>query len=157
MKITLYLCGKTIKPFLIEGLRMYSERISHFIVFELITMPDVRKRGKMSEMEFKKKEGEVILKRLKRNDILILLDEHGTIYNSMEFSSYLEKQLLLGQKQLNFLIGGPFGFSQDIYNRSNGRISLSRMTFSHQLIRLIFLEQLYRAFTIMKGLPYHNS
>jgi len=157
MKITLYLCGKTIKPFLIEGLRMYSERISHFIVFELITMPDVRKRGKMSEMEFKKKEGEVILKRLKRDDILILLDEHGTIYNSMEFSSYLEKQLLLGQKQLNFLIGGPFGFSQDLYNRSNGRISLSRMTFSHQLIRLIFLEQLYRAFTIMKGLPYHNS
>jgi len=157
MKVSFYLCGKTTQPYLIEGLRLYTERIKHFIPFEIVTLPGVRKKGKMNENELKKKEGEIVLKRLSTSDFLILLDEKGKEYDSKKFSGYIDKLILSGQKQVTFLIGGPYGFSPEIYQHSNHMISLSKMTFSHQMVRLVFIEQLYRAFTIIKGMPYHNS
>lgn len=157
MKFTFYFCGKTTQLYLIEGLRLYTDRINHFIPFDIVTLPAVRKKGKMSEQELKKREGEVVLKRLSTDDFLILLDEKGREYSSPEFSEYINRLLLSGRQQVKFLIGGPYGFSPEIYQRSNYTISLSKMTFSHQMIRLVFLEQLYRAFTIINGMPYHNS
>lgn len=157
MKITLIVCGKTSKTFLAEGIGMYLQRIRHLVPFEIITLPDVKKPDKMSEEELKKEEGKVILRNLEAKKYLVLMDERGVEMSSVEMARFLEGNMLSGLKELVFLIGGPYGFSREVYQRANKKISLSKMTFSHQLIRLIFLEQLYRALTIVKGLPYHHS
>ena len=131
--------------------------MKHYINFELEVIPDIKNAKNLSEPEQKEKEGELILKKLIPTDVLILLDEKGKEYRSVDFSKYLQKKMNSGIKQLVFVIGGPYGFSEEVYKKSTGKISLSKMTFSHQMIRLFVVEQLYRAFTILRNEPYHHE
>jgi 23S rRNA (pseudouridine1915-N3)-methyltransferase len=157
MKITLLVVGKTNHSSLIQLQDEYQNRLKHYIGFDMLTIPELKNTKSLSETEQKEKEGELILKQLETSDELILLDEKGKQYTSLEFSTLISKKMLSSQKRIVFVVGGPYGFSSKIYNRANGLISLSKMTFSHQMIRVIFLEQLYRAFTILKGEPYHHE
>lgn len=136
---------------------MYTKRLNHYVRFAITTIADVRNTKKLSEAEQKRLEGEAILKLLTDSDHLMLLDEHGAEYRSIEFADMLQRRMLSGTKRLVFLIGGPYGFSDAVYQRANSKISLSKMTFSHQIVRAIFTEQLYRAFTILKNEPYHHE
>ena len=136
---------------------MYTKRLNHYVRFAITTIADVRNTKKLSETEQKRLEGEAILKLLTDSDHLMLLDEHGAEYRSIEFADMLQRRMLSGTKRLVFLIGGPYGFSDAVYQRANSKISLSKMTFSHQIVRAIFTEQLYRAFTILKNEPYHHE
>ena len=156
MTIKLLAIGKTDNKELSAIINIYSNRLSHYIKFEFEVIPDLKKVKYLSENEQKQKEGELILKKLIPTDVLILLDENGKQFNSIAFSDYLQKHMNSGIKQLVFAIGGPYGFSQDVYKKANGKISLSKMTFSHQMVRLFFIEQLYRGFTILKNEPYHH-
>ena len=157
MKIKLILIGKTSFKFVETGIDMYQKRLKRFADFELILIPDLKNTKKMAEKEFKIKEGALILKTITNSDFVVLLDEKGKSLNSVKFADFIENKLSTSVKQLVFIVGGAYGFSQEIYNRSNMLLSLSAMTFSHQIIRLFFMEQIYRAFTIIKGLPYHNE
>lgn len=157
MKITLLLIGKTNDDYLKKGIGIYQDRLKNYITFELKTIPELKKTKSLSELQQKEQEGQLILELLKPQDTVLLLDEHGEEYSSVNFSAFLQKKMLSGIKNLIFVIGGPYGFSDKVYQRANGKISLSKMTFSHQMIRLIFIEQLYRAFTILKGEPYHHE
>ncbi|WP_111309508.1 23S rRNA (pseudouridine(1915)-N(3))-methyltransferase RlmH [Confluentibacter sediminis] len=157
MTIKLLAIGKTDNKELISLIDIYSKRLSFYINFQLDIIPDIKKTKHLSENQQKQKEGELILEKIGNTDILILLDEKGKEYNSINFSEYLQKHMNSGIKQLVFVIGGPYGFSEDVYNKSNGKLSLSKMTFSHQMIRLFFIEQLYRGFTILKNEPYHHQ
>jgi 23S rRNA (pseudouridine1915-N3)-methyltransferase len=157
MKIKLYCIGKTNFSFIEEGIMLYQKRIMHFIDFEVIYLPDIKNVKNMPVSELKKKEGQVLIKNIGVNDFLCLLDEKGMIFSSESFGRKLGEKMDQGLKVLVFVIGGAFGFSDEIYERANMKISLSSMTFSHQIVRLIFMEQLYRAFTIIKGIPYHNQ
>ena len=134
----------------------YTKRLGFYISFELEVIPDIKNAKSLSETQQKKMEGEEILKRTSSADVLILLDEKGKTYTSEGFSEFLQKKMNSGLKNLVFVIGGPYGFSEEIYQRANGKISLSSMTFSHQMVRLFFIEQLYRAFTILRNEPYHH-
>lgn len=155
MKIKLIVIGKTDEAYLSEGIKKYFDRVKHYCSFELQTIPDV-KLGKKNNVKIQKeKEGELILKQLKKSDFLILLDEKGIEYNSVGFSHFLQKRMNTGM-DITFVIGGPFGFSDGIYERANNKLAISQMTFSHQMIRLLFVEQLYRSFTILKGEKYHH-
>ena len=136
---------------------MYAKRLNHYVRFAITTIADVRNTKKLSEAEQKRLEGEAILKLITDSDHLMLLDEHGAEYRSIEFADMLQRRMLSGTKRLVFLIGGPYGFSDAVYQRANSKISLSKMTFSHQIVRAIFTEQLYRAFTILKNEPYHHE
>ena len=136
---------------------MYTKRLNHYVRFAITTIADVRNTKKLSEAEQKRLEGEAILKLITDSDHLMLLDEHGAEYRSIEFADMLQRRMLSGTKRLVFLIGGPYGFSDAVYQRANSKISLSKMTFSHQIVRAIFTEQLYRAFTILKNEPYHHE
>lgn len=136
---------------------MYAKRLNHYVRFAITTIADVRNTKKLSEGEQKRLEGEAILRLLTPSDYLMLLDEHGAELRSIEFADLIEKRMSAGIKRLVFLIGGPYGFSEAVYARANGKLSLSKMTFSHQIVRAIFLEQLYRAFTILKNEPYHHE
>jgi len=156
MTIKLIAIGKTDHKALQTLIDDYIKRLGFYIKFSLDIIPDIKNSKNLSEDQQKQKEGELILKNLNSTDILILLDENGKQMNSIEFSTYLQKHMNSGIKQLVFVIGGPYGFSQDIYNKANGKIALSKMTFSHQMIRLFFIEQLYRGFTILKNEPYHH-
>ena len=157
MKIKLIAVGKTDSS-AIEGLyNEYIKRLSRMGDFSLEIIPDVKNTKNLSQVEQKTREGEAILSSVSSTDIVILLDERGREYTSMEFAAYLQKHMNSGIRSLCFVIGGPYGFSDAVYNRANGKISLSRMTFSHQMIRLFFIEQIYRAHTIMAGLPYHHQ
>lgn len=157
MKIKLIAVGKTDSS-AIEGLyNEYIRRLSRMGDFSLEIIPDVKNTKNLSQVEQKTREGEAILSSVSSTDIVILLDERGREYTSMEFAAYLQKHMNSGIRTLCFVIGGPYGFSDAVYNRANGKISLSRMTFSHQMIRLFFIEQIYRAHTIMAGLPYHHQ
>ncbi|MBQ1276124.1 MAG: 23S rRNA (pseudouridine(1915)-N(3))-methyltransferase RlmH [Flavobacteriales bacterium] len=157
MKIKLIAVGKTDSS-AIEGLyNEYIKRLSRMGDFSLEIIPDVKNTKNLSQVEQKTREGEAILSSVSSTDIVILLDERGREYTSMEFAAYLQKHMNSGIRTLCFVIGGPYGFSDAVYNRANGKISLSRMTFSHQMIRLFFIEQIYRAHTIMAGLPYHHQ
>ena len=157
MKIKLIAVGKTASS-AIEGLyNEYIKRLSRMGDFSLEIIPDVKNTKNLSQVEQKTREGEAILSSVSSTDIVILLDERGREYTSMEFAAYLQKHMNSGIRTLCFVIGGPYGFSDAVYNRANGKISLSRMTFSHQMIRLFFIEQIYRAHTIMAGLPYHHQ
>jgi len=157
MKICLLVIGKTDEDYLQKGLGIFSKRIPHYVVFEMRIIPDVQNSKNLSEEQQKEKEGELILQQILSSDELFLLDELGMEATSVDFARFLEKKMLSGIKRLVFVIGGPYGFSANVYARATGKISLSKMTFSHQMVRLIFAEQLYRAFTILKGEPYHHQ
>ena len=157
MQVTLLCIGKTGKKFLEEGEQEYLKRLRHYISFQLQIIPDIKQAKSLSQSQIKQKEGELILEKIGTSDTLILLDEKGKEFSSLDFSAYLQDQFNRGGKHLYFVVGGPYGFSYDVYQRSNGKISLSQMTFSHQMIRLFFIEQVYRAMTILKNEPYHHQ
>ncbi len=156
MKILFLVIGKTDETYLDTGINKFIKRIEHYIPFEMKIIPDIKNRKTLSEEQQKKAEGDLILSQLTPSDDLILLDENGKTFSSVAFSQWIEKQMNIGSKRIIFVVGGPYGFSKDVYAKSKFKISLSEMTFSHQMIRLIFVEQLYRAFTIIKGEPYHH-
>jgi 23S rRNA (pseudouridine1915-N3)-methyltransferase len=157
MKILLIVVGKTDMKWLIEGIGQYVERISHFSQFDIEVIPDIRNTRSMDAQMQKVREGEQILKLLQPSDDIWLLDDKGLEMTSPEMARWLQKRMAQSTKRLVFIIGGPYGFSSDVYDRVPGRISLSRMTFSHQMVRLIFVEQLYRSFAILNNLPYHHE
>jgi 23S rRNA (pseudouridine1915-N3)-methyltransferase len=157
MKIKLLVVGKTDQKNLCQLIEEYEKRLKHYIKFELEVIPDIKNVKNLSELQQKEKEGSLILSKLQNTDQLILLDDQGKHYTSNEFSEYLQKKMNTGLKQLVLVVGGPYGFSDAVYKKSNGKISLSKMTFSHQMIRLFIVEQLYRGFTILKNEPYHHA
>jgi len=157
MNIKLLAIGKTDNKALQQLMDDYMKRLSFYIKFELEVIPDIKNAKNMSEAQQKEKEGEVILSKLFPTDQLILLDENGKNFSSVGFSDELQKKMNSGIKTLVFVIGGPYGFSKEVYAKAQGKISLSAMTFSHQMVRLFFIEQVYRAFTILRGEPYHHQ
>jgi 23S rRNA (pseudouridine1915-N3)-methyltransferase len=157
MKILLLAVGKTDEKYLEEGMKKYHDRIVHYLTFELKIVPDLKNRKSLSLEQQKQMEGELILEQLQTGDELVLLDENGKHFSSRSFSAFLERKMITGPKRLVFVIGGPYGFSTTVYERASSKISLSSMTFSHQMVRLIFLEQVYRALSITKGEPYHHD
>ncbi len=157
MKIKLLAIGKTDDKNLITLFQTYEKRLKHYIRFEFQVIPDLKKVKNLSEKEQKEKEGELILNKVQPYDHMILLDEKGDEYRSVDFSKFLQKKMNSGVKQLVFVIGGPYGFSDKVYRTAKGKLSFSKMTFSHQMIRLLVVEQLYRAFTILKNEPYHHE
>ncbi len=157
MKITFLVIGKTDETYLREGIEKYLKRLKHYVSFQYLEIPDLKNTKNLNEAEQKSKEAELILKQLKPTDQLILLDENGEEFSSEGFAAYLNKKMLASVHNLVFVVGGPYGFDQSVYQKAQGKISLSRMTFSHQMVRLFFVEQVYRAFTILKGEPYHHS
>ncbi|HAN00841.1 MAG TPA: 23S rRNA (pseudouridine(1915)-N(3))-methyltransferase RlmH [Marinilabiliales bacterium] len=157
MKATLLVIGKTDDSFIAEGINKFMLRINRYMSFDVEVIPDLRNSRNLTEQIQKEKEGELILKKIQSGDILVLLDENGQQFSSVAFSEWLNTQLVSGQKRLVFVIGGPYGFSQAVYQKASYKISLSKMTFSHQLVRLIFVEQFYRVHTILKGEPYHHQ
>ena len=156
MKITLISIGKTDNQHLEVLINDYIKRVGFYVSFTFIVIPDIKKAKNLSEVQQKKAEGTEILKRIISSDTLILLDESGKSLSSIGFSEFLQKKMNSGLKNLIFCIGGPYGFSEDMYERAHGKISLSNMTFSHQMVRLFIIEQLYRGFTILKNEPYHH-
>jgi 23S rRNA (pseudouridine1915-N3)-methyltransferase len=156
MKITLLTIGKTDNKHLDILISDYIKRLNFYVSFDFIIIPDIKKVKHLSEVQQKEAEGAEILKRTSISETLILLDENGKTLSSVGFSEFLQKKMNSGLKNLVFVIGGPYGFSEEIYQRANGKISLSSMTFSHQMVRLFVIEQLYRAFTILKNEPYHH-
>lgn len=157
MKIVLIVIGKTDAGYFVEAIREYANRLVHYLPFEMQVIPDIKNVKNFSEAQQKEKEGELILKALQAGDHLVLLDEKGKEFTSMQFAVYLEKKMHTVPKRLVFVIGGPYGFSEAVYRAAVEKISLSKMTFSHQMIRLIFTEQLYRALTILNNEPYHHE
>jgi len=156
VKITLLLVGKTTENYLNEAVSEYLKRLKRYITFELVVIPELKNTKNISCEQQKEKEGLAILSAIETSDEVILLDERGLEYSSVEFASFIEKKGLNSVKRLIFVVGGPYGFSREVYARANGQVSLSQMTFSHQMIRLFFVEQIYRAMTILKGEPYHH-
>ena len=156
MTIKLLAIGKTDNKELQLLIDAYQKRVGFYIKFEFEVIPDLKKVKNLTEDQQKQKEGELILNRLKSSDVLILLDENGIQMDSIRFSLYLQKHMNSGIKRLVFVIGGPYGFSKEVYKKAQGQLSLSKMTFSHQMVRLFFVEQLYRGFTILKNEPYHH-
>jgi len=157
MKITLLTVGKTTNSHLIKLQEEYQNRLKFYITFELVVIPELKNTKSLSISEQVEKEADLILKQIELNDKVVLLDERGKQFTSVAFSEYIAKKIMASHKRMIFVVGGPYGFSERIYQRANNKISLSTMTFSHQMIRLIFIEQLYRAFTILKGEPYHHE
>ena len=156
MKTTLILVGKTTDKHFQAGIDDYISRIAHYMPFETLTIPELKNTKNLTEEQQKTAEGELILKQLQPSDTVVLLDEHGREMRSAEFARWLEQKRNTARR-LVFIIGGPYGFSQAVYSRANEQVSLSKMTFSHQMIRLVFTEQIYRACTIIKGEPYHHE
>lgn len=156
MKTLLILVGKTTDKHFQAGINDYCDRIGHYMPFELVTIPELKNTKSLSEDQQKQAEGELILKQIQTSDTVVLLDEHGKEFRSIEFAQWLEQKRNTARR-LVFVIGGPYGFSQAVYSRANEQLSLSKMTFSHQMIRLVFTEQIYRACTIIKGEPYHHE
>lgn len=157
MTVDLIVVGKTDLDAVHSLVDLYMKRINHYVKFSIITIPDARNTKNLSEAEQKKKEGELLMKQFSAGDHIVLLDDRGTEYRSTEFAAWLQKRMASGIKRLVFVIGGAYGFPAEVYERANERLSLSRMTFSHQIVRAIFAEQLYRAFTILGNEPYHHE
>lgn len=157
MQIKLIAIGKTDSKELEQLIQEYVKRLGFYTKFELDIIPDIKNAKNLSEASQKEKEGELILKKVQQSDELVLLDEQGKHYSSLAFSEYLQKKMNAGLKNLIFVIGGPYGFSDEVYKRANGKVSLSAMTFSHQMVRLFFVEQIYRAHTILRNEPYHHQ
>ncbi len=157
MKITLIVVGKTSFDYIKAGVAEYESRIKHYIGFEIKVLQDVKNAKSLSVEQIKLKEGEIILSQLRDDDDVILLDDKGKDFTSESFAQLIENKMIQNAKNLAFIVGGAYGFSKQVYDRANNKLSLSKMTFSHQIVRLIFAEQLYRAFTIIKREPYHHS
>ena len=157
MKIKLLVIGKTDDRNLNELISMYHKRLQHYIQFQLEIIPDLKNSKNLSQLQQKEKEGELILNKVSSTDQMILLDEKGKDFRSKEFANYLQKKMNSGIKQLVFVIGGPYGFSEKVYEKAMGKVSFSKMTFSHQMIRLFVVEIIYRGFTILRNEPYHHE
>ena len=156
MKITFLLTGKTDVPWVKQGTTLYESRLKHYVKFEAFEIPELKSVSGMSVNQIKEREGELILKYIKEGDEVVLLDERGKMLSSEEFADFINKKGVKGTKNLVFVVVGAYGFSDEVYKRANDKLSMSAMTFSHQMIRVIFTEQLYRAYTIIKGEPYHH-
>ncbi len=157
MKIVLLTIGKTSERYLVDGIQHYQNRLKHYMPFEIIEIPNIKKAQNLSKTELKRKEGLLITQYIQSTDYVILLDDKGKTSSSLEFAQKLESWLNSGKKRLLFVVGGAYGFSDEIYSKASKKCSLSKMTFSHQMVRLFFSEQLYRAFTILKNEPYHHE
>lgn len=157
MKITFLVIGKTEESYLKEGIDKYIKRLKHYVKFELVEIPELKNTKNLTEDQQKAKEAELILKNINNTDYVVLLDEKGTEYTSVQFSGFISKKMLSSLQNLVFIIGGPYGFDSKLQTQANEKLSLSKMTFSHQMVRLFFVEQVYRAFSILKGEPYHHE
>ncbi|MDD2577495.1 MAG: 23S rRNA (pseudouridine(1915)-N(3))-methyltransferase RlmH [Bacteroidales bacterium] len=157
MNIKLILVGKTEEKYLREGIEIFEKRLKNYINFEMIIIPSLKDTKSLSPQIVKEKEGELILKQVSKYDKIILFDEKGLEFTSMDYSVFLQKHMNAGVKNLCFVVGGAFGFSDEVYKKADQKVALSKMTFSHQMIRLLIVEQIYRAFTILKNEPYHNQ
>lgn len=157
MKITLLVVGKTTDKYLIEGIEKYTKRLIHYCKFQILEIPELKNTKSLSEEQQKEKEAAFIFQKIATTDHVILLDEQGKQFSSVAFSEEINKWMNQSIASVVFVIGGPYGFDQKIKTRANAEISLSKMTFSHQMVRLFFVEQIYRAFSILKGEPYHHS
>ncbi len=157
MKITLLTVGKTDKDWVRQGMDIYVSRLRHYIPFSIIEIPELKNVSSLSREQIKTKEGELILKNIRNTDDVILLDERGREHTSVELAGIIQDKINYAGRDIVYVIGGAYGFSEAVYARANSKLSLSRMTFSHQMVRAIFAEQIYRAFTIMKGEPYHHE
>lgn len=157
MKITLLSIGKTEDAYIKEGIDKYLKRLKHYTKLELVDLPELKNTKALTQDQQKTKEAELLLKKIGNTDFVILLDEKGMELSSSQFASYLDKKAIASTANIIFVIGGPYGFDTSVYQRANDKLSLSRMTFSHQMVRLFFVEQLYRAHTIIKGEPYHHE
>ncbi len=157
MKVTLLVIGKTDAAYIKERLNEYMKRLKHYVNFEIVVIPDIKKAKNIGVENQKKREGELILAKKLVGKEIHLFDEKGKTFSSREFAGFLEKKMVSGLKELVFVIGGPYGFSDEVYKNASSKISLSRLTFSHQMVRLLCAEQIYRAFTILKGEPYHHD
>ncbi|PCJ93431.1 MAG: 23S rRNA (pseudouridine(1915)-N(3))-methyltransferase RlmH [Flavobacteriaceae bacterium] len=157
MNIRLFAIGKTDSADLERLIVQYKQRLKHYVKFDLEIIPDIKNVKNLSESQQKDKEADALLKKINPSDFVVLLDENGKQYSSVEFANHLQKIMNMGTKQLVFIIGGPYGFSEQLYKKAKGKISLSKMTFSHQMVRLFVVEQIYRGFTILKNEPYHHQ
>lgn len=157
MKMTLLTVGKTDKDWVRQGLDIYVSRLKHYVPFSVVEIPELKNVSAMTKAQIKEKEGELILKNVRPSDEVVLMDERGRQYTSIELAKVLQDKMTYSGKDLVFVIGGAYGFSDAVYKRAESKISLSKMTFSHQMVRAIFAEQIYRAFTIMRGEPYHHE
>ncbi|MBC8053940.1 MAG: 23S rRNA (pseudouridine(1915)-N(3))-methyltransferase RlmH [Sphingobacteriaceae bacterium] len=157
MKITFLVIGKTEDSYLKEGIEKYVKRLKHYIKFEIIEIPELKNTKNLTEDQQKSKEAELILKNVNNTDYIVLLDEKGLEFSSVQFSGFISKKMLSSVQNLVFIVGGPYGFENNLQTQANDKLSLSKMTFSHQMVRLFFVEQLYRAFSILKGEPYHHN
>lgn len=157
MEIELLTVGKTTIRFVIDGIEEYTRRLKHYIPYSIRTIPDIKNTSKMDQAKQKEEEGKKILEAVSNSDYVVLLDERGRQYSSMEFSAFIEKQMVAGRRKVIFVVGGPYGFSKAVYDRADSLLSLSKMTFNHEMVRLFFTEQVYRAMTIMRGEPYHHE
>lgn len=157
MDIVLLTVGKTTISFVNEAIIEYEKRLKRYVPFSIVSIPDIKNTKSLTEEKQKQAEGEQILQRLSSGDFVVLLDERGMEFTSMEFAEYLQKQMSAGRKRTVFVVGGPYGFSREVYERADGKVSLSRMTFNHEMVRAFFTEQVYRAMTILRGEPYHHQ
>lgn len=157
MNITLLTVGKAKIQFVVQGIKEYASRLNRYTPFDIIEIPDIKTTKSMTAEKQKELEGEAILAKTQQSDYVILLDERGREYSSMEFASYIEKLQVSGKKRTLFVVGGPYGFSASVYSRADAKISLSRMTFNHEMVRMFFVEQIYRAMTILRNEPYHHE
>lgn len=157
MKIILMAVGKTATDYISKGIEGFVKRINHYLPMEMVIVPDIKSSKALTEDAQKQREGQTIISMLQPGDVVVLLDERGKEFTSREFAAYIDKKMVQGIKRLIFVIGGPYGFSSEMYQRANDKISLSRMTFTHEMVRLFFVEQIYRAMTILRGEPYHHD
>ena len=157
MKVTFLVAGRTIDKHLTTLINDYAERVKHYVPFEMVVVPELKNTKALSAEQQKERESELLQKQLRPGDHIVLLDEGGREFRSMEFAAYLEKKQAQAARRLVFIVGGPYGFAPAIYALANEKVSLSKMTFSHQMVRLFFVEQLYRAMTILRGEPYHHE
>lgn len=157
MKISLLLIGKNNEKYISDGMDIYSSRLARYCGFEVITVPDIKNTRNMPIEEQKYREGQKIVELIGKDDYCVLLDERGVQYRTVEFAEWMRKQMVFSSKRILFVVGGPYGFSEEVYQRADFKISLSKLTFPHQLVRLLFMEQLYRIFTVIKGEPYHHE
>lgn len=157
MEIVLLTIGKTTTPYINTGIELYLKRLTHYIPFRIKSLPDLRNARKLTTEQQKEGEGKRLLAEISSGDMVVLLDERGDMPTSIKFSEWLEKTMATGRKRICFAVGGPYGFSDEVYARADHKISLSRLTFNHEMVRLFFVEQLYRAMTIMRSEPYHHE
>lgn len=157
MDILLLTIGKTNISYLKDGINEYCKRLRRFVNYRIEELPDSKRAGKVSESEQKEAEGAILLRQFTDSDVIVLLDERGKEYTSREFAAFLERTMASGKKRLVFVVGGPYGFSQKVYDRADSKLSLSKMTFNHEMVRLFFTEQIYRGYSILHNLPYHHD